>query len=132
MPVCATAGPLRTSNTGLGSLPTLWSRGAFLRVLWIPLECRYNGIIEAVSVSGNFIVAFDGYESKEEVQPGSVRPRAEEEDEGGYKGDAMQPALKGLLSQSLLHVGHCSALRLWGFPLVGVAAVLLQVHSACA
>ncbi len=44
-------------------------------------------MIEAVSVSGNFIVAFDGYESKEEVQPGSVRPRVEVQEEGSYKGE---------------------------------------------
>lgn len=42
-------------------------------------------MVEAVSVSGAFIVAFDGYDSKEEVQPGSVRPCVEV-DETGYKG----------------------------------------------
>lgn len=44
-------------------------------------------MIEAVSVSGSFIVAFDGYDSKEEVAPGeAVRPRMEVEEEGSYKG----------------------------------------------
>lgn len=46
---------------------------------------RYNARVEAVSVSGNFIVVYDGYDAREECDRSSVRARAEEEEEA-YKG----------------------------------------------
>ncbi|GAB4813628.1 hypothetical protein N2152v2_000674 [Parachlorella kessleri] len=83
-----------------GQAPPSWAIGAKCQAVYSDDGQWYNGTIEAVSVSGNFIVAFDGYESKEEVQPGSVRPRAEEEDEGGYKDDEKTKQKKKKLQKS--------------------------------
>lgn len=51
-----------------GQAPPAWAIGAKVEAPYSADGQFYNAVIEAVSLNGNFIVAFDGYPDKEEVR----------------------------------------------------------------
>lgn len=67
-----------------GQAPAAWAIGALCQAVYSGDGQWYDGVVEAVSASGNFVVAFEGYDTREEVERQSVRarPAAESVDEG--------------------------------------------------
>lgn len=72
---------MRLEN-GTPSASRHWPRGLGC----CPLPRRYDAAVEAISAQGNFIVAFDGYDIREEVERQQVRVRAEEGTDVIYQG----------------------------------------------
>ncbi|RMZ52956.1 hypothetical protein APUTEX25_001075, partial [Auxenochlorella protothecoides] len=68
-----------------GQAPAAWAIGAPVQAIYREDGQWYNGVVSAVSVSGKFIVQYEGYDQAEEVEREEVRLRGAEAN-GGYTG----------------------------------------------
>lgn len=68
-----------------GQAPAAWAIGAAVQAIYREDGQWYNGVVSAVSVSGKFIVQYEGYDQAEEVEREEVRLRGAEAN-GGYTG----------------------------------------------
>jgi survival of motor neuron-related-splicing factor 30 len=68
-----------------GQAPPEWAIGAAVQAVYREDGQWYNASISAVSLTGKFIVEYEGYEQAEELERGEVRLRGAEAD-GGYTG----------------------------------------------
>ncbi|KAI8462431.1 MAG: hypothetical protein J3K34DRAFT_527755 [Monoraphidium minutum] len=71
-----------------GQAPAGWAVGGECLAYYAADGQWYPGVVESVSEDGKFVVLYDGYGTREELVPGSVRPRVEEVSEEVYKGVA--------------------------------------------
>lgn len=76
-----------------GQGPADWAVGARCRAVHSGDGNWYNGVVESVTSTGRYVVAFDGYDSREEVGSDAVQLRATQ-DEDGYKGKWAQVAAR--------------------------------------
>lgn len=64
----------------LGQAPPAWAIGSKCQAVYSADGEWYDAVVEAVTSAGQFVVVFEEYGNKEEVQPAGVRPPPEVEE----------------------------------------------------